>query len=253
MTDADLRELERRAEAAQDPALWRRFYDERRRLGLGLPSGEATWLAELPGRTTCVMATLDPRVGSEALREIELEWRRLGIEVRVRMRRRALHAEDAWRDLGPWQDVIPSPFNRTEGVAGFDLRVESDHPCGNCGGQGRLDGPFQRITGTTSTCLRCDGTGRVHPREPADLGAVVEIRAPEFLDQVIFLVERPEVPFTVRVPTPAVIPVRRALEIPVEGQPREIHGTETFQVQVNPDRVPGRWLWIRAERVSPRW
>lgn len=185
MSDARLRDLERVALTGNAREDWIRYYDERRRLGLGLPSGEAVWDVELPGPVTNLLVRVDERFGSdkapthdsEIIREVEQEWTRCGRGFALEVR----GADGSAMVSFPWRDALPIPgFQQGEIVveprAGRDVQGPGEVPCGTCDGRGQNPREPEHLL---HECLTCGGSGVVHPRVPLDLGARAEIRGPE--------------------------------------------------------------------------
>ena len=179
MSDVVLRALERVALSSGDTAAWRRYYDERRRLGLGLPSGEARWEADLPGPVMNLVASLGSGAGpgSGVVEAVEDEWARCGTWIAVCLRDSDGCVQFSCGGV-EWEAI---------GRAGCDLRVPGRASCATCSGRGSFPGLYLPGPPDGGQCLACDGTGVVHPRVPLDLGPRAEVRGPEFLGEGLFL------------------------------------------------------------------
>jgi hypothetical protein len=171
--------MERSALASGARDDWRRYYDERRRLGLALPSGEARWEFELPGPAQAIVGVRDPRYGPDVVEWVEQEWGRLATGVLVTIRDSEGLARGSWsfREIAPGGgslDVVE--------VGPRDIQGSVERPCGACRGAGRLE--------LGGACLACGGTGIVRVATPLDLGPRATITGPEFLHEVYLLFRR---------------------------------------------------------------
>lgn len=179
MSDERLRLLERDALASGDSGSWKAYYREARRLGLGLPSGEASWRVELPKDSTPIRLSFAHPKGVD-VEAIHLEWRRCGTGVSVRI-------ENAWPDhqWEPDGDVYGSQDDEDPDVS---VLVTKDY-CTHCGARGHgaylteckkvaFDGPWQKATMPESPLNQQEGIALDHLYL---YFTSFHVRAPEFL------------------------------------------------------------------------